>query len=371
MPTIVDLFSGCGGFGLGAKQAGFDCRVAIDVDPVILSSYRLNFPATKCVQADIASLDKGFWEQFFKESRPDGVIGGPPCQGFSRIGKQDVNDPRNSLIDHFFNQILILSPKFFVMENVEGILDSSVSWFLDNALEKVSKEYRLIGPLKIKASDYGVPTSRTRVIIIGYRVDEMSELSADNFLPSAKLKETVVKDAISDLPSPVFTKEHQKSFLWTKYPEASLRDLSPYARKARSLPNQKGIGYTESLNRLMQGQSTGHLGSYHSQEVSMRYSALENGSVDKISKSKRLKWDGFCPTLRAGTGPEKGSYQAVRPIHPSEGRVLTVREAARLQGFPDWFVFHPTKWTSFRMIGNSVSPLVADFLLQQMFDKLT
>ena len=98
-------------------------------------------------------------------------------------------------------------------------------------------------------------------------------------------------------------------------------------------------------------------------EVAERYANTECGKYDAISRSYRLDPNGFCPTLRAGTGPQQGSFQAVRPIHPTEDRVITPREAARLQGFPDWFQFSPTKWHSFRQIGNSVSPILAEQIL--------
>ena len=101
----------------------------------------------------------------------------------------------------------------------------------------------------------------------------------------------------------------------------------------------------------------------HSKKVIERYSEIKQGETDRFSKSRRIDPDGFCPTLRAGTGRDKGSYQAVRPLHPTENRVITPREAARLQGFPDWFQFHPTKWHSFRQIGNSVSPILAEYIL--------
>jgi DNA (cytosine-5)-methyltransferase 1 len=102
-----------------------------------------------------------------------------------------------------------------------------------------------------------------------------------------------------------------------------------------------------------------------------RFSKVNPGEIDKISRAPRLKLDGFCPTLRAGTGRDRGSYQAVRPIHPNQHRVITPREAARLQGFPDWFQFHETKWHSFRQIGNSVSPIVSEYLFKRIFDYLT
>jgi DNA (cytosine-5)-methyltransferase 1 len=114
---------------------------------------------------------------------------------------------------------------------------------------------------------------------------------------------------------------------------------------------------------MNEGIVSGFYDTTHAPNIIERYLELEPGKIDTISKSKKLQWNGFCPTLRAGTGADKGSFQAVRPIHPQQGRVITVREAARLQGFPDWFGFHHTKWHSFRMIGNSVSPIFSKALL--------
>jgi len=101
----------------------------------------------------------------------------------------------------------------------------------------------------------------------------------------------------------------------------------------------------------------------HSTRVAERYAMTAQGKYDPVSRSYKLYPNGFCPTLRAGTGPDHGSFQAVRPLHPTEARVITPREAARLQGFPDWFQFSPTKWHSFRQIGSSVSPIIAERIL--------
>jgi DNA (cytosine-5)-methyltransferase 1 len=118
------------------------------------------------------------------------------------------------------------------------------------------------------------------------------------------------------------------------------------------------------LERLRtKGEASGNLATRHSAIVAERYAAVDTGKIDIITKSRRLDSNGFCPTLRAGTGFERGRFQAVRPLHPTEDRVITPREAARLQGFPDWFQFSSTRWHSFRMIGNSVSPIVAERLL--------
>ncbi len=112
------------------------------------------------------------------------------------------------------------------------------------------------------------------------------------------------------------------------------------------------------------------MGTRHDASIIERYAALEPGERDEISKAVKLDANGFCPTLRAGTDITRGKYQAVRPIHHMKPRVITPREGARLQGFPDWFVFHKTKWHSFRQIGNSVSPLISEHLLTTVVEHL-
>ena len=138
----------------------------------------------------------------------------------------------------------------------------------------------------------------------------------------------------------------------------------------RAIPSMDW-GWKDALEQLKNGKISGNFDTIHLPEVSARYGSIIPGNTDPISRSKRLAWDGLCPTLRAGTGADKGSHQAVRPLHPEMPRVITVREAARLQGFPDWFCFHNTKWHSFRMIGNSVSPLVSESVLKVIIGKLT
>jgi DNA (cytosine-5)-methyltransferase 1 len=115
---------------------------------------------------------------------------------------------------------------------------------------------------------------------------------------------------------------------------------------------------------------TGNKRTKHHADVVKRFSDLKQGGFDPVGKYPRLAWGGLCPTLRAGPGADKGSHQAIRPIHPDEDRVITVREAARLQGFPDEHRFHPTIWHSFRQIGNSVSPIIARAILSVVRQKL-
>ncbi|RAU21757.1 DNA (cytosine-5-)-methyltransferase [Paramagnetospirillum kuznetsovii] len=368
-PRIVDLFCGCGGFGLGAELAGCHSFAAIDIEPILQSAYRLNFPNTRAIQADIGEIDKDAWAFILGDQQIDGVIGGPPCQGFSRIGKREKGDPRNTLIGHFFRHVAILQPRFFVMENVEGLLDTGNIENLQAAIDTVSNRYTIVGPVIINALRYGAPTARRRVVVIGFDRSYVDELSPADLEQGNTDTPVTVVNAIGDLPSPVA--DQKGEFGWAHYPDRTVGpDAAPaYARMMRKSPIAT-LGWPEAVERLKKGQSSGHFNTVHTPAVVKRFAETGNGKTEPVSRYPRLAWDGHCPTLRAGTGADRGGFQAMRPIHPSEPRVITVREAARLQGFPDWFVFHPTKWHSFRMIGNSVSPLVGQGILTTIIQKM-
>lgn len=362
-PTIVDLFCGCGGFGLGAELAGFHTVAAIDVDETLQSAYKRNFPKTNVVKADLSKIGESDWESILEGvGNVDGIIGGPPCQGYSRMGAGDVSDSRRLLIMDFFRHVNILSPKFFVMENVEGLLDAKNIGQLQKAISSVDEKYTVLDPLVIDASLYGAPTKRKRVIVVGFDSERISGIDKELFFSLNNV--VTVRDAISDIPDPIQQSGDSEDFGWAKYKPIDV--LSEYAKLLRAEPPE-GLGDPEAIRRLSQNEVSGNFVTVHSERVQKRYASIEPGKADPVSKSKKLSWDGLCPTLRAGTGADKGSHQAVRPLHPDFGRVITVREAARLQGFPDWFCFHPAKWHSFRMIGNSVSPVVSRAILSKIF----
>jgi DNA (cytosine-5)-methyltransferase 1 len=367
--TLVDLFSGCGGFSLGAELAGFRSLAAIDVDATLQSGYRRNFPHTRTIHADIRDLEGSDWQVLLGgKVRPDGVIGGPPCQGFSAIGKRVVGDPRNSLVFEFVRQVGILRPRFFIMENVEGILRSKNAQLLFEALSCLPACYKVLPPLLLKASEFGAATTRRRVAIVGYDPADFPEFSPSDFEAPRNSTPVTVRDALTDIPDPIPQSPDKTNLGWGRYSHDT-RHLSAYAIAARSCPPAH-LGSPESHLRHQGNEVSGLFVTKHSEEISARYGALAAGKSDPITKSYKLCWNGQCPTLRAGTGAERGAFQAVRPLHPDQGRVITVREAARLQGFPDWFQFHPTKWQSFRMIGNSVSPYVSFGLLSAIALKL-
>lgn len=360
-PRLIDLFAGVGGMTLGAYRAGFEVALAVDTDDEATAGHRKNFPGCRHLKQDIATLDGQTLLEAagLKSGELDALIGGPPCQGFSVIGERRADDSRNSLFHSFFTLVRDCKPSCFVAENVVGILNGKYEELRDNSLAQVPNGYTLLEPMRLRASDYGVPTVRERVFFIGYRSDSLQSLTLDNFKPET-IPTVTVADALEGLPSRIRRDWLTEDKSWR---EVSEMTDTPYGRSiVGNVP--KGVGNLESLRRYAHdGLVSGCFGTRHSPEIQARYRALKPGEKDRISKSVRLKVDGFCPTLRAGTGKDKGRRQAVRPIHPTAPRVITPREAARLQGFPDWFRFAPHKWHAFRQIGNSVSPIVAEAVL--------
>lgn len=360
---IVSLFCGCGGFDLGAHLAGFEVDLAIDIDPILASAYRHNFPETDLHFLDLEKVTCPQIKRLAGNKRPAGVIGGPPCQGFSIIGKRNLQDDRNLLVDYFFKHVAWLEPKFFVMENVPRLLSPKAIRILERGLDRLPNFYTILRPMILDARDFGAPTVRKRAFIVGFDAREVDPFDINAILDLRAISRVSVRDAISDLPEPQRPSDIVEGFDWIEYP--NLLDGGPasdYACALRSAPPAE-LAWTVARERLASNLVSGLQPTYHLEEVKRRFRSTRPGKAEPVSRYPRLEWEGQCSTLRAGTGRDRGSYQAVRPIHPEQPRVITVREAARFQGFPDWFVFHPTKWHSFRMIGNSVSPIVARALL--------
>jgi DNA (cytosine-5)-methyltransferase 1 len=358
-PQIVDLFAGVGGFSLGATRAGFQLALAVELDKHAMAAHRLNFPKSRHLMEDISALSstKLMQSAELATGELDGLVGGPPCQGFSVMGKRNALDPRNNLFIKFFELVEQCRPKFFVAENVLGILDEPYAEIRKKAIGFVGNEYVILEPMKLKASDFGAPTSRERAFFIGYRADAVRALSCSDF-DSLKIDTpTTVADALRGLPLQVSDDWLTEENSWRSV--EALPDSPFWNNITGQIPDS--VGDAVAIKRLQEDKLvSGCFGTRHSVEVRTRYEQLGPGEKDRVSKATRLKLDGLCPTLRAGTDSDHGSYQAVRPIHPTLPRVITPREAARLQGFPDWYRFAPSKWHSFRQIGNSVSPILAE-----------
>ena len=358
---IINLFSGAGGFSLGAKRAGFDIAGSVEIDPQAISVYQRNFPNSQLWAQDISKISATEILQTFnlKVREIDGVIGGPPCQGFSHLGNNNSDDPRNQLFIHFFQIVQDIVPKFFLAENVPGILSKKNAQFIQQAQSKLEDKYKILPPMKLVATEFGVPTTRARVFFFGYLKDEINPVESTEF-EATNATLVCVKDALKGLRQKIDPLWLTEEDGWRKITKNVEGDFG--SKLYGQIPD--GVGDAEAITRLKEkSEVSGCLGTRHTKKVLDRYSKIKQGEKDSISKSRRLNSNGFCPTLTAGTDKNKGSYQAVRPLHPTQDRVITPREAARLQGFPDWFQFHPTKWHSFRQIGNSVSPILAEHIL--------
>ena len=184
MPALIDLFCGCGGLSLGAHHAGFETALAIDIDPNLRSAYRRNFIGRRAVGLDLTSATPRTLRSHMQTDDIVGVIGGPPCQGFSVMGRGQHDDPRNSLVAKYLNLATALQPAFFLMENVPGFLAERHSTLREAALAQIPSRYTVVGPIKLNAADYGAATKRERVILIGFdpeKMDPIFELLAVNF----------------------------------------------------------------------------------------------------------------------------------------------------------------------------------------------
>jgi len=378
MPNVIDLYAGAGGLSLGASRAGFNVVGAIEIDEHAIETHRKNFPQTAHIERDIRKVTIEDIEAVIHLNRTDisGVIGGPPCQGFSSIGQGNVEDERNLLFKRFFEIVRDIHPVFFVAENVPGIMRDKYKEIRDEAFNLVKGEYNILDPILVNASEYGAATSRTRYFFVGFRKDSNINLTIEDFV-HAKISEenrTLVLQALEGLPLNLkYCKEQTGICSVTKmYSDGRRKHLQNkffYSRATDVIP--EGVGNPHFIQRYKKSHETnGFLMTDHTETVANRYRNLKYGEQDRISKSYKLNPDSFCPTLRAGTGPDKGSFQAVRPIHFIEARVINPREAARLQGFPDWFELPETIWHSFRQIGNSVSPIAAEAMLRVVFDHL-
>jgi DNA (cytosine-5)-methyltransferase 1 len=382
-PVAVDLFAGAGGFSLGIEQAGFDVLVAVEQDPIHAAVYAFNFPLTQVLCADVGILSpeaiqdaaaRG-WAKHQQQGlvnpwrgEIDLVFGGPPCQGFSVMGKRCLKDDRNHLVFRFCYLVKALQPRYFVMENVPGLGQGKHAIILKR-LQRQFKQagYRLTQKVQVlNAADFGVPQNRKRLFLLGTRKDEpLLEYPDPEF--NWMHKPITVRDAIADLPNlDDFPELKQTDTVCLTTAQRYFYEAfaSDYARKLRgSVSDSQNRAYPRETNPQL---LTSSMQTQHSAIAIERFSQTQMGQLDTISRLRRLDWDKCCHTLRAGTGAERGSYTSPRPIHPQYPRVISVREAARLHSFPDWFRFHVTKWHGFRQVGNAVPPLLAQALGQQI-----
>lgn len=358
----VDIYCGAGGMSLGFEQAGFKVKAAFDLDPVHVRAHERNFQTCITKRADVSQLSG---EQIrtiarISDRELDILFGGPPCQGFSEIGRRQANDPRNDQVLQFARLVGELAPRYFVLENVPGLLFDRHHAALERFLACVGTQgYSLVTPIqKLEASQFGVPQRRQRVFLIGYRKDQAAPCYPEPIGTQAPN----VWDAIGDLAIIDLEPSRLEGDLFA----GELGVPSVYAQILRG-ETRDPLDRSSARRNLSRGVS-GCLAPKHGASTVARFAATAPGHREAVARFLRLEMNGLSPTLRAGTGSEQGSFTAPRPIHPVYPRCITVREGARLHSLPDWFALDSTKWHGFRQVGNAVPPFLARAVAASIID---
>jgi len=319
-PKYIDLFSGAGGFSLGFDNKGFHNIFSIDIEPNFCQTYKHNFPNHKLIEKDICELSESELKLLKEYDQIDVVIGGPPCQGFSiagNIGRKFVDDPRNRLFKEFVRVVKEVKPRFFVMENVARLFNHNNG----ETKKEIIKDFENLGykvDCKIlNSADYGVPQVRKRVIFIGTLNNVKIE-----FPPKEVEKYVSVKDALSS------------------YPKLESGEES-------SIPNHIAMSHSVQMLNKMSYISDG--GDRNEIPLKIR---PKSGDVRKYIKYASDK-PSVCVT---------GDMRKI--FHYEQNRALTVRELAKLQSFPDDFVFKGSKISQQQQVGNSVPPRMAEAIAE-------
>jgi DNA (cytosine-5)-methyltransferase 1 len=367
-PIGIDLFSGAGGMSLGFEQAGFDVVAAVERDPVHAAVHAFNFPSCAVLARDASKVSGAEIRKaagIASGRQVDVVFGGAPCQGFSMIGQRALDDPRNSLVKEFVRLVVELDARAFVFENVKGLTIGRHRRFLEElASAFAGKGYAVALPWRVlNAAEYGVPQSRERLFLLGVkggreapRYPRPSTRPAGSSIIGDLPFGPSCADALGDMPDAEDFAELLASDA-VRVPARQWKTTSDYAKRLR---NQTNDPWEFGIPRAWDpGMLTASMRTEHSSISRRRFAATSCGEVEPISRLFRLPRDGVSNTLRAGTDSERGAFTSPRPIHYSLPRLVTVREMARLHGFPDWFRFHVTKWHGARQIGNAVPPPLA------------
>lgn len=344
----IDLFAGVGGMTKGAIQAGIDVRFAVELDMYAASAYHNNNPRSDVLIDDIRRLTPQRIKQIPHGSDGTVVFGGPPCQGFSysNTRTRGAHNEDNWLFEHFLRVVKIWNPDFLVLENVQGITNTAGGIICKVILDRLDELGYDLTYGTLDALDFGVPQRRSRFFVIGSRGRKI-ELP-----PKSPLQSTTVKDAISDLPNLV----NGAAKSWLSYGE-----FPPSA-------------YAKNLRRNLR-ECSGNLVTKNSNRVIRRYKFVPPGGNWKDIPSKMM--DNYKDRNRCHTGiyhrlrfdqPSVviGNYRKNMLIHPSEDRGLSVREAARIQSFPDAYEFAGSIGFQQQQVGNAVPPLLAQAVFRQL-----
>jgi DNA (cytosine-5)-methyltransferase 1 len=329
--NVLDLFCGCGGLSKGFIDAGFNIVAGIDSWPDALETFKRNHPDSQAILCDLANFAESK-EVIELPNAIDVVIGGPPCQGFSISGKRDPKDPRNLLYKSFRKVVETLSPKAFVLENVPNLVSMANGEIKNQIISDFASIGYDVSYKVLLASDFNVPQNRRRVFIVGTKVGKKF-----NF-PTALLFQDKVTcaDAISDLTEGSVADG-------SNYPTAALTD---YQRTMRNnsigLFNHQVTNHDPKTISIISKVPDG--GNYKDLPLELRDTRKVNIAWTRYSSNK--------PSFTIDTGHR-------HHFHYSFNRVPTVRESARLQSFPDTFIFSGSKTSQYKQVGNAVPPLLA------------
>jgi DNA (cytosine-5)-methyltransferase 1 len=389
--SVLDTFAGAGGFSLGFELAGARVIGAIEIDSWACETFKFNHPNARVMQGDITTMTDDQILEAFKKFNPDIVLGGPPCQGFSICNKNsgDPKDPRNSLFKEFIRVGRLLKPEVMIMENVPNLIKAKtenkefVVEIIKNELKNLGYhvQYRIL-----EATDYGVPQIRKRLVIIASRKKlanpfpekTHSTTNESDFFEARYKKCPTLWDAISDLPE-IEAREGSEEAEYTKLPENEYQKL--LRDGASRLYNHKSMNHSKRLVERFASMDWGDSTS----DVPDHLRPLKRNSTEFSEKTYDQNNRRMHPVRQCNTVP--ASFYA-NFVHPYKNRNFTAREGARIQSFPDWYVFKgkPTVVShkllqregrfeekhlcQYNQIGNAVPPLMAKAIADNIIKQL-
>lgn len=343
-PKILDLFCGCGGLSLGFEKAGFETVLAIDSWQDAINTYNHNRGNSVAQCRDVHDLNNEMLEKIMEEHEITGIVGGPPCQGYSTVGTRNVDDPRNHLYLEYCRIVETVRPQFFVIENVKGLLTLNNGMFKEDIINRFSKLGYNIQYKVLNAAHYGVPQKRERVFFIGLKDKTMT-------FPKEKEWFVSTSQALSDLPVLDNRSEYFDTYEYLNEP---LNDYQKLMRKKSDrIYNHNYTKHTEQTKNIISMIKDGG-----------RISDLpeEYWGVRKYNKAFQ-RMNSQEPSHTIDTGHR--NY-----FHYKENRVPSVRESARIQSFPDDFIFIGSKTSQYKQVGNAVPPLLAEEIAKQIMRNL-
>lgn len=336
--SVIDLFCGCGGLSLGFQQAGFSVKLGIDFWKDAISTFTSTHQDAKGIIADLSTISPQQISEQTGIKEIDVIIGGPPCQGFSIAGKRMIDDERNQLYKAFVDFVKFYQPKAFLMENVPNMMSMGKGIIKEQITQDFEKLGYCVSSKILMASDFGVPQNRRRAFFVGFKKDCYFEF------PTPNQNEVVTSfDAISDLPD--YSVQDGES-----YPLNAESDYQQNMRsKSKGLFNHQITKHNEKTTNIIALVPDG--GNYRDLPDEFRRTRNVNIAWTRLNSQK--------PSFTIDTGHN-------HHFHYKFNRVPTVRESARIQSFPDDFIFLGTKTSQLKQVGNAVPPMLAKILAQQI-----